>query len=283
MVRRLRVRCCHCRKWLLISAGQAGKTLCCPNPDCGESFPVPAPDEGSSESESQPASALPSRPISQMPVGAATLVRGQKFKLWVSLAVVLLVAVGLAVLLFLSPTGESKLGYAITGTITGLLLLMPLAVWLQMRRVTTRLDRFRKGDYIAHWNYSAEEWQAFDPDWKPGDPIDETYIGARAAYCGGRFVEWNVWSFALDAVFFHEGPPPILQIAILVQDANAGMHQDFLNIPVPELKQDEAPHVVRTLSQVQKQGAWKRTISFSVVVSLSILAIIVSLLAFFAM
>ena len=156
-----------------------------------------------------------------LPVGGAELVGRLRRQLrWFAAGVLLVgAAVVLGFVLFADPKVVVA-GYILGGVIVAGGMVIPLAQWVQCGRVRRRLAAFHRGESLAHWTYSADEWQAFDPAWRPGAPVGEAYVGTHAGYCGGTFVEWNVLGSRLVQVVWYAGPPTAVEFVVVNASPN---------------------------------------------------------------
>ena len=184
---------------------------------------------------------------STYPSAALPLVHQKRRRVRWSLAVGLLLGPGIA--LASTPFGgNAAVGGWIAGGTTGFFgLLLAFAFWLDGRRILSRLAAFRRGEHLACWTYTPEEWQSYAEAWPPPSPIGEAFIGRDCALCGGTFIEWNVLGCSLEKIIYVVGPPVLIQFILYHYDSNGAQWRDSLCIPVPAGKEAEAHAVVQAV------------------------------------
>ena len=184
---------------------------------------------------------------SRHPPGVELLVHRKRRRMRWALAVGLILGPGLAAAL--TPFGGSAaiIGWIAGGIASFFGLLVAFAFWTDDRRVLGRLAAFRRGDHLARWTYTPEEWQAHDETWTPASPVGQAFIGRDCALCGGTFIEWNVLGCSLEKVIFVIGPPVLIQFILYHYDSNGAQWRDSLGIPVPAGKEAEAHSAIEAI------------------------------------
>lgn len=208
---------------------------------------------------------------STYPPGAMPLVHRMRRRVRWSLAVGLLLGPGIALALTPVGGGAAMFGWIAGGITSFFGLLMAFAYWLDGRRILGSLAAFRRGEHLACWDYTPEEWQAYDETWTPSSPIGQAFIGRDCALCGSTFIQWNVAGCSLEKVIFVVGPPVLIQFILYHYDSNGAQWRDSLCIPVPAGKEAEA----RTVIQAVVRG-WRR--SYFAIVMYSLIALVSLLL-----
>jgi len=215
-----------------------------------------------------------------LPVGADEMLRGDRRKAWLLTAGILVLAIGFGLscpLLFDPPkdgTNRWLLGALIAGIILGVGSMLPIAQWIQVGRVTRRLKAFNRGEHLAHWTYTPEEWQGFLPDWDHNSPVGEAYVGNQYGYCNGELVEWNVFGQTVTSAAVVDGTPAIFCMVVELHNPDGNSTRVF-RAPVPAGRVEEANRVIQQISQFKQKAKWARWSTFAVSMGLFVLSVIV--------
>ena len=178
------------------------------------------------------------------PPGVDPLVERRRRRMRWALAVGLVLGPGIAAALATVGGGTAIIGWFVGGFASFLGLLVAFAYWMDDRSVLGRLAAFRRGDHLARWTYTPEEWQAHDETWTPASPVGQAFIGRDCALCGDTFIQWNVIGCSLEKVIFVVGPPVLIQFILYHYDSNGAGWRDSLCIPVPAGKEAEARRII---------------------------------------
>jgi hypothetical protein len=216
-----------------------------------------------------------------VPAAGAALLRRERLKFQLTTLAFFLLAPGVLAFFALFDRRDLLPGAILSGILAFAGLVFSVVLGAQYWRVRSRVAVFVGGDHLAHWTYTPEEWRAFEPEWNPGDPVGEVYIGKRCALVGDGFVEWNVLGCVLELVELDEGPPAALQLLLRHYNPQIGNVFQAVRIPVPAGREAEARHVLRTLTQIQKQSGGIRKIHVVVSLVLFAMSLAVALLYLF--
>jgi hypothetical protein len=138
---------------------------------------------------------------------------------------------------------------------------------VQARKQDRHLAAFRSGSYLAHWQYTPEEWARFreveesrtrNPLARVGERLSlgrrnsetdgrsapEAFIGRESAYVDGRFITWTGYGTQLDSMAVEPGEPSILQVTYSLP-AKGGRRIPYEHrIPVPRGQEPEAMRIL---------------------------------------
>jgi hypothetical protein len=172
--------------------------------------------------------------------------------LWSIVAVSGLLAV--VFMQFDEPVSRLRVACAIIG---GIMLIPALMCeFIMLPRVERRLRAFRKGQYLAHWIYTPEEWQRWrelcQSRWQTRlrEPVGEAFIDRDGVYFDGGYESWTLaWNYWLEEVALQQGRPDWLEITYAW---SSGQKRGYstIRIPIPDTDRGMAEDVVQELQKV---------------------------------
>lgn len=186
------------------------------------------------------------------PLGADTLVKWERRKLYWFVGLALLFGPGLALVVTVFGGKYADMGWMLGVCFGAIFVVFVLAQWYQIHRVLRRLSAFCGGEHLAHWTYTPDEWRAFaEARGLVGHGAGEAFVGHRGGYCGGQFVEWQVLGAALEKVVTHELPDGTpVRLEFVIHMSGPLMEQDWRTsfwVPIPSGKGAEARELLRRL------------------------------------
>lgn len=148
--------------------------------------------------------------------------------------------------------GGSRFGIWGAPAIMGIILLIPSLVcqFVMVPRVERIFDRMRRGDCLALWAYSNEEWRQWK-DFSPRKAKDDSRVACitrDAVYFEGILDCWSYSSnYWLEAVTIEDDPMPHLSIGYAWDTGQPGVRSATVLVPVPAGQKDQAHDVAAEL------------------------------------
>ncbi len=155
--------------------------------------------------------------------------------------------VSVAFILLDHKSGTFIIGLVIGGLLSFMGLLLAVCFWADDGRVLRRLAAFRRGEYLAHWTYTPEEWKACEESLKSESTIREVYIGRDCVLCGSTLIRWNVIGQSLASVVLVAGQPNQIKFVVSNVNSNGAAWLNDISIPIPPGQESRAEEVVKTV------------------------------------
>jgi hypothetical protein len=183
-------------------------------------------------------------------------------------SVFLVLVVAAAGALLVTMGGESaRVVGVICLVLSSAVLIVAALLEVQARKQDRDLAAFRSGSYLAHWQYTPEEWARFreaeeartrNPLARVGERLalgrhrtetggqsaPEAFIGKESAYVDGRFITWTGYGTQLDSMAMESGDPSILQVTYSLPSRGGRRIPYEHRIPVPRGKEPDAMRIL---------------------------------------